>query len=378
MTSKRIYLSPPTLAGDELSRLQGVLESGWIAPLGPELNGFENDLSERIEGKEVVGLSSGTAALHIALKLLGVGAGDLVWVSSMTFIASANAVHYVGATPVFVDSDRSSWCMDPVLLRDALSKASKANRLPKAIIPVDIYGLPASYEPILATAREFGVAVVSDAAESLGATYQGKAAGSFGEFAALSFNGNKIITTSGGGALICSSKEDAERARYFATQARAPAPHYQHVDNGFNYRLSNVLAALGRSQLAALDRFIAKRKQNNALYKKLLSDLPGLSFMPTPSNRESNHWLTCIQIDKAQSSLTPTKIRLALEEANIESRPLWKPMHLQPVFEQSERVGGEVCEDLFNNGLCLPSGVELSTSNIEQVSSIIHSLASLG
>ena len=371
MTDKRIYLSPPTLVGDELERFKGVLESGWIAPLGPELDGFENDLSERVGGAHVVGLSSGTAALHIALKILGISEGDDVWVSSMTFVASANAIAYANARPIFLDSDKESWCMNPELLDLELKRAASQNKLPKAIMPVDLYGQPASYDRILKSAAHYDIPVVCDAAESLGAQYKDKPVGSFGRFSAFSFNGNKIITTSGGGALVCQRKEDADKARYLSTQARLPFPYYQHEEIGFNYRLSNILAALGRSQLKALDGFINKRKENKGRYQEGLKDVSAISFMPAPKDRSSNHWLTCIQIDPAQTQVTPEDIRLALEDKNIESRPLWKPMHMQPLFKDAISLGGCTSEEIYQKGLCLPSGSSLKNEEIDLICQII-------
>ena len=371
MTSKRIYLSPPTLVGDELERFKNVLESGWIAPLGPELDGFENDLSELVGGGHVVGLSSGTAALHIALTILGVTQGDDVWVSSMTFIASANAISYVNARPIFVDSDKQSWCMNPELLEVELKKAAQNNKLPKAIMPVDLYGQPASYDAILNSAAHYDIPVVCDAAESLGATYKDKPVGGFGRFSAFSFNGNKIITTSGGGALVCQRKEDALRARHLSTQARLPFPYYQHEEVGFNYRLSNILASLGRSQLKALKGFIGKRKENKERYQKGLKKCSPITFMPAPSDRSSNHWLTCIQIDPEQTKTTPEEIRLALEQKNIESRPLWKPMHMQPIFKDASLLGSNTSELIYQRGLCLPSGSSLKNEEIDLVCQII-------
>ena len=357
--SKRIYLSPPDMTGAEREALLRAFDSNWIAPLGPEVNAFERELAERVGVADAAALSSGTAALHLALVLLEVGAGDEVWTSTLTFAATANAIRYVGATPVFIDSERETWNMDPELLSEALREAATKGRLPKAVVVVDLYGQCADYEPILAACNEYEVPVVEDAAEALGATYRGRAAGSFGVIGTLSFNGNKIITTSGGGALVADDAALVERARYLASQARRPAAHYQHDEVGYNYRLSNLLAALGRAQLGRLDELIERRRRIHRRYREALECIDGIAFLPEPPGSQSNAWLTCIVLDESRLGVGPTQVREHLETQNIEARPVWKPMHLQPVFESCRSIGGAVAEDLFGRGLCLPSGSAL-------------------
>jgi dTDP-4-amino-4,6-dideoxygalactose transaminase len=366
----RIYLSPPDLAGNELALLRDAIESGWIAPLGPHVDAFESELCARIDMPHAVALASGTAALHLALEVLGVGPGDEVWLSTLTFAATANAVTYVGATPVFVDSELSSWNLDPALLAEALEDAAQRNRLPKVVIAVDLYGQCADLEPIVAACRRHGVFLIEDAAEALGATYRGRPAGSFGDMAILSFNGNKIITTSGGGMLLSRRKDWIERARYLATQARSPARHYEHEAIGYNYRLSNLLAAVGRAQLADLDRRVAARRATNAAYRAALADLPGWSFMPEAAFGVSTCWLTCATVETG-----PEPIFARLDKADIEARPVWKPMHMQPVFAHARVIGGRVSEMLFAKGICLPSGSGLSAVDRERVIAIVRGAA---
>jgi dTDP-4-amino-4,6-dideoxygalactose transaminase len=370
----RIYLSPPELAGSELELLRDAVESNWIAPLGPHVDAFEAELAARLELPHALALSSGTAALHLALEVLGVAAGDEVWCSTLTFAATANAVRYVGATPVFVDSDRRTWNLDPALLAEALDAAARRGALPKAVIAVDLYGQVAELEPIAAACRRHGVFLVEDAAEALGAVYRGRPAGWFGDLSVLSFNGNKIITTSGGGALLGRERAWIDRARYLATQARSPVRHYEHEAVGYNYRLSNLLAAVGRAQLADLDRRVEARRATNRRYREALGGLPGWSFMPEAPERRSTCWLSCATV--ADHALREALLdHLALQE--IEARPLWKPMHLQPVFRGLRTIGGEVAEDLFARGLCLPSGSSLSAADRERViGEILHASAS--
>ncbi len=317
-------------------------------------------------------LSSGTAALHLALEVLGVGAGDEVWVSTLTFAATANAVRYAGATPVFVDSDRATWNMDPALLAQALDDAARRGALPRAVIAVDLYGQCADLEPITAACQKHGVLLVEDAAEALGATYHGRPAGSFGDLAVLSFNGNKIITTSGGGMLLGRSKAQVDRARFLATQAREPARHYEHHAIGYNYRLSNLLAAVGRAQLADLDRRVAARRATNAYYRAALA-LPGWSFMPEAPFGRATAWLTCATIDPAAFGADRDAVIDRLAAADIEARPVWKPMHLQPVFAGCARVGGAVAEELFRDGICLPSGSQMTDADRERVVAAVRS-----
>jgi dTDP-4-amino-4,6-dideoxygalactose transaminase len=358
--SSRIYLSPPDMSATEREALLRAFDSNWIAPLGPEVDAFEKELAQRVGVVDAAALSSGTAALHLALVLSDVGAGDEVWTSTLTFAATANAIRYVGAKPVFIDSEPQSWNLDPALLAEALRDAASKNALPKAIIAVDLYGQCADYDRILEACREPGVPVIEDAAEALGATYRGRPAGSFGAIGVLSFNGNKIITTSGGGALLADDPELVARARNLASQARRPAPHYEHEEIGYNYRLSNLLAALGRAQLARLEELIEKRREVNRRYRQALEHIDGIEFLPEAPRGRSNAWLTCILLDKARLGVGPTEVREHLEDHNIEARPVWKPMHLQPVYRGCRAIGGEVAAEHFERGLCLPSGSTLS------------------
>jgi dTDP-4-amino-4,6-dideoxygalactose transaminase len=355
----RIYLSPPELTGEELQRVAAVLESGWIAPLGPEVEGFEADVCNLLDVPHALATSSGTAALHLALLALDIGRGDTVWTSTLTFAATANAIAYVGATPVFVDADRASWNIDPELFVTELDRAAASSTLPKAVIVVDLYGQCADYQPIVAACQKHGVYLIEDAAEALGATYRDRPAGSFGDLAILSFNGNKIITTSGGGMLLTRRREWIERARYLATQAREPVAHYEHKNIGYNYRLSNVLAAIGRAQLADLGRRVAARREINTRYRAALADLPGWTFMPEAPHGTATFWLTCATIDSSRTSHDRDRHLAHLAALDIEARPVWKPLHLQPVFEASPRLRGEVSEVLFRTGICLPSGSSL-------------------
>lgn len=365
----RIYLSPPDLAGTELALLRDAIESNWIAPLGPHVDAFEAEVAARLERPHALALSSGTAALHLALEVMGVGAGDEVWCSTLTFAATANAVRYVGATPVFVDSERRTWGMDPALLAEGLDDAARRNALPRAVIAVDLYGQCAELEPISAACRRHGVLLIEDAAEGLGATYRGRPAGSFGDLAILSFNGNKIITTSGGGMLLGERRDWIDRARYLATQARSAARHYEHEAIGYNYRLSNLLAAVGRAQFADLDRRVEARRATNQAYRDALGSLPGWAFMPEVPEHRATWWLTCATVaDHAQREA----ILDELAAHDIEGRPLWKPMHLQPVFRGCRTIGGGVSEALFDRGLCLPSGSSLSAVDRTRVIDVIQ------
>ncbi|HEX7523421.1 MAG TPA: aminotransferase class I/II-fold pyridoxal phosphate-dependent enzyme [Candidatus Deferrimicrobium sp.] len=371
---KRIYLSPPHMGPAERELLLDAFDSNWIAPLGPHVDAFEREFCETVGVSYAAALSSGTAVLHLALLMLGVGPGDEVPVSTFTFAASANVVKYLGATPVFLDSDRETWNMDPGLLEEELSACAQRGKLPKAVIAVDLYGQSADYDRLQAACGRYGVPMVEDAAEALGATYKGKPAGSFGVMAAFSFNGNKIITTSGGGMLVSSDRSLVDRARHLATQARDPAPHYQHSMIGYNYRMSNLLAAVGRGQLRVLKDRISRKREIFRYYRKALGDLPGISFMPTAGYGEPNYWLTCILIDPARFGATRENIRLALEKENIESRPLWKPMHLQPAFKDCRVRDGSVSEGIFRDGLCLPSGTALTDVQLERVAGIIRAV----
>ena len=358
----RIYLSPPDVRPGDREALNRAMDGGWIAPLGPEVDAFEEELAAATGRRHGVALSSGTAALHLSLLLSRVGEGDRVLVSSLTFSATVNAIRYVGAEPVFVDSDRATWNMDPSLLEEALDAGEYA-----ACVPVDIYGQCVAYNDIDRLCRDHGMLLIEDAAESLGATYDNRPAGSFGEMAVLSFNGNKIITTSGGGALVTDNQEWAQKARWLATQARDPAPHYQHSEIGYNYRLSNLLAGLGRSQLEDLGRRVDVRREHNRAYRESLGDLPGVEFMPEIPNGRSTFWLTTLTIDPDVAGVDREAVRVHLESLDIEARPVWKPMHLQPVFENYPVYGGEVSAQLFKWGLCLPSGSSLDEEDRSRV-----------
>lgn len=372
--NKRIWLSLAHMGGQEQRFIQEAFDTNWVVPLGPNVNGFEKDLEKFLsEDKHVVALSAGTAAIHLGLIQLGVGPGDEVICQSFTFAASANPIKYLGAIPVFVDSEPDTWNMCPGLLREAIEdRIAKTGKKPKAIIPVHLYGMPAKMDKIMAIAGQYEIPVLEDAAEALGSEYKGSKCGTFGEFACLSFNGNKMITTSGGGALVCSTEEEAKRTMFYATQARDQAPHYQHSHIGYNYRMSNICAGIGRGQMMVLEDHIARRREINQLYRELLKEVPGISFHTNPSAEfNSNYWLTCIIVNPDIAGFTREDIRLKMEEENIETRPLWKPMHLQPVFADAPYYGDDTAEKLFDNGLCLPSGPTLANEDIERVASVI-------
>jgi pyridoxal phosphate-dependent aminotransferase EpsN len=368
----RIFLSPPHMGPDERALLLDAFDSNWVAPLGPHVDAFEREFAEYTKMAHACALSSGTAGLHLALVMLGVKPGDDVFTSTLTFAATANAITYVGATPVFIDCELESWNMDPALLAQALEDAAKRGKLPKAVIVVDLYGQCADYDQLVAACARHDVPLIEDAAEALGATYKGRHAGSFGKMAVFSFNGNKIITTGGGGMLVSSEKAFTERARFLATQAREPAAHYEHTQVGYNYRLSNVLAAIGRGQLRVLPTRVEQRRANYAFYRDGLGDLPGLTFHPEAPWGTSNRWLTVVQIDSSLFGATREDVRLALAERDIEARPVWKPMHLQPVFASCRSDGGDVSKGLFENGLCLPSGSALADTDLERVTAIVR------
>jgi dTDP-4-amino-4,6-dideoxygalactose transaminase len=370
----RVYLSPPHLTGDEANLVADAFASNWIAPLGPHVDAFERELAAVAGVPYAAALSSGTAALHLAMLVLGVGAGDEVLCSSLTFSASANPIVYERAIPVFVDCDET-WTIDPNLLEAELKAAAATGRRIKALVAVDLYGQTADYEAIEGLCEKFGVALVEDAAEALGSTFRDRPAGGFGRMGILSFNGNKIITTSGGGMLLSNEKALVEKARFLATQARDPAPHYQHSEIGFNYRLSNVLAAIGRGQLRTLDQKVEARRRNFEVYRQGLGDLPGITFMPEAPWCRSNRWLTCVTVDPNEFGATREAIRQALETENIEARPVWKPMHLQPVFNGCRAVGGAVSKRIFETGLCLPSGSSLTPGDRDRVVSVVRSAA---
>jgi pyridoxal phosphate-dependent aminotransferase EpsN len=358
----------------ERALLLDAFDSNWIAPLGPHVDAFEKEFAAHVGAAEAVALSSGTGALHLALLLLGVGQGDEVLTSTLTFAATANAITYVGATPVFIDSEPKSWNMDPRLLAAELRACARRNKLPKAVVVVDLYGQCADFDPIQEVCARYEVPIIEDAAEALGATYRNGSAGTFGVFGAFSFNGNKIITTSGGGMLVCQSEAHARRARFLATQARDPAPHYQHSEIGYNYRMSNLLAAVGRGQLRVLADRVDQRRANCDFYRQTLGDLPGVCFMPELPQGRSTRWLTCITVDPNSFGATREDIRLALEAENIESRPIWKPMHLQPVFANCRLRGGSVAQAIFEQGLCLPSGSNLSADDRARVVDVVHAV----
>lgn len=375
--NKRIWLSLAQMGGEEQSFIKEAFDTNWVVPLGPNVNGFEQDLKHyhTLDKQEVVALSAGTAALHLGLIMLGVERDDEVICQSFTFSASANPITYQGAKPVFVDSEPDTWNMDPALLREAIEdRIQKTGRKPKAIIPVHLYGMPAKMDEIIAIAQEYEIPILEDAAEAIGSEYKGKKCGTLGTYGALSFNGNKMITTSGGGALICPNREAADRVTFYATQAREQAPHYQHEKIGYNYRLSNICAGIGRGQMQVLDEHIARRRAIHSLYSQGLGSISGIEVQQNPSTQfNSNFWLTTILIDPKQTGFDREQLRLRLEEENIESRPLWKPMHLQPVFASCPYYGGSVSEDLFERGLCLPSGSALSDNEIAHVIEVIKS-----
>jgi dTDP-4-amino-4,6-dideoxygalactose transaminase len=368
----RIYLSPPDVGDLERGRLLAALDSGWIAPLGPDVDGFEADMAQRVGVAEAVALSSGTAALHLGLLGLGVRPGDVVICATLTFAATANAVHYVGAQPWFVDVDPLSGNMDPGLLREAIEAARDQGSRVAAVIPVDLFGKVADYTSIESIAAESGISVLADAAESVGATSQGRAAGSFGAASVFSFNGNKVMTTSGGGMLLTDDAALASRTRYLATQARQPVVHYEHTEIGYNYRLSNLLAALGRAQLERLDAMIARRREIRARYADLLREVPGVRLFGVDDDDGDNAWLTSILVDADDAGWTPDALRAALEADNIESRPLWKPMHLQPVFTTAPATITGTAQRLFEQGLTLPSGSALTDEDIDRVHACIR------
>ena len=367
----RVYLSPPHVFGDEQTLVAEAFSTNWIAPFGPHLDAFEREFQDVVDVPHAVALSSGTAALHLSMELLGVGAGDKVLCSSLTFCASANPICYQRATPVFVDCDET-WTIDPNLLEDALKATDAAGKRAKAAIVVDLYGQCADYKRIVERCEHYGVPLVEDAAEALGATYGGRPSGGFGRLGVFSFNGNKIVTTSSGGMLVSHEKELVDRARFLASQARDPGPHYEHSHVGYNYKLSNVLAAIGRGQLRSLAERVAMRRRVFERYVEGLRDLPGIEFMPEASYGRSNRWLTCLTIDPSLFGAGREAIRLALEDENIETRPVWKPMHLQPVFAGARIFGGGVSERLFRHGLCLPSGSSLSAEDQDRVISVVR------
>jgi dTDP-4-amino-4,6-dideoxygalactose transaminase len=374
----KIWLSSPHMGGTEQKFVNEAFESNWIAPLGPHVDNFEFDLAKYTKTNYAAALSSGTAALHLALIMLGVKPDDEVICQSMTFSASANPIAYLGAIPIFIDSEKDTWNMCPDLLRKAIRERIAVGRKPKAIIPVHLYGMPAKMDKIMAIARRYGIPVIEDAAEALGSKIDGKSMGTYGVLGVLSFNGNKIITTSGGGALLSNNLGHINKARFLATQARDEAPHYQHSEIGYNYRMSNISAGIGRGQMEVLDKHVGYRRENFETYKRELAGLKGLCFLEEPQGYFSNRWLTTILINPELSQgVTKEHIIEALKADDIECRPLWKPMHLQPVFKNAHFYGNGFAEYLFNNGLCLPSGSNLTKEELERVYSIIKKVFSL-
>lgn len=373
MTNRKIWLSSPHMGGEEKKFVNEAFETNWVAPLGPNVNGFESDLQSYLnEDIHVAALSSGTAAIHLALIMLGVGAGDEVICQSMTFSASANPILYVGATPIFIDSERATWNMCPVQLELAIKDRLTQGKKPKTIIPVHLYGMPANMREIVRVANLYEIPVLEDAAEALGSTLDGQKCGTFGALACLSFNGNKIITTSGGGALVSKERLHKDKAVFLSTQARDNAPHYQHSEIGYNYRMSNISAGIGRGQMLVLEEHIALRRRNFEYYLEAFKEHPYISLLQEPEGYHSNRWLSCITIS-SESNVNREQIRLALEKENIEARPLWKPMHMQPIFRKHPFYGSDVSENLFDTGLCLPSGSNLNAEELGKVVKIVNS-----
>jgi len=374
---EKIWLSSPHMGGTERDFVTEAFDTNWVAPLGPNVNGFENDL-ENYVGKDVkiAALSSGTAAIHLALIQAGVTAGDEVICQSFTFCGSSNPILYLGATPILIDSEQDTWNMCPKALEKAVNDRIAKGNKPKAIIAVHLYGMPYKVDEIHAFAKANSITVIEDAAEALGSSNKGRKCGTFGDYGILSFNGNKIITTSGGGALVCHNESDKSKTVYLATQARDNAPHYQHSEVGYNYRMSNISAGIGRGQMQVLDAHVQLRRQMNAFYQEIFKSINGVVVLVEKTDDYySNHWLSAILVDPSKTGgINREDIRLALEEENIESRPLWKPMHLQPLYEKYPYYGGRVCEELFDKGLCLPSGSNLTNTDRSRIKSAILNL----
>lgn len=371
-----ILLSTPHIGEQELKFVQEAFQTNWVAPVGPHIDAFEQEFSQKVGSRHSAALASGTAALHLALKLAGVKAGDEVFCSTFTFIASVSPITYLGATPVFIDSDRTSWNMDPELLETALKAKDKLGKLPKAVVLVHLYGQSADIEPIAQICDRYGIPLIEDAAEALGATYKNTSPGTWGRAGIFSFNGNKIITTSGGGMLVSDDEQLISQAKFLATQARDPEPHYEHTQIGFNYRLSNISAGIGRGQLMVLEERVAARRRNFSFYQDTLGDLPGIDFMPEADFGKCTRWLSCVTFDPSAGGIDREQVRLKLLEQQIETRPVWKPMHLQPVFKDCECINNGVAEDLFENGLCLPSGSNLTDDDLQRVTVEIKKLYS--
>ncbi|MDN3362350.1 aminotransferase class I/II-fold pyridoxal phosphate-dependent enzyme [Priestia megaterium] len=371
MTKSKIYLSPPHMSGDEQRYINEAFHTNWIAPLGPNVDSFEEEIASYVGVSEAVAVSSGTAAIHLALSLLGVTKGDTVFCSTLTFIASANPIIYQGAEPIFIDSEPETWNMSPQGLKRALQDASIEETLPKAVIVVNLYGQSAKMDEILSLCNQYNIPVIEDAAESLGSTYKGKASGTFGKFGVYSFNGNKIITTSGGGMLVSNDVAALQQARFLATQARDSAPHYQHSQLGYNYRMSNILAGVGRAQLQVLENRVEARRQIFERYYQELAGFTGITFMPEPSNTKTNRWLTVLTINEKEAGISAAELVQAFTEQNIEARPVWKPLHMQPLFEgvryYSHDESKDVAQQLFNTGICLPSGSNMTEDEQNRV-----------
>jgi dTDP-4-amino-4,6-dideoxygalactose transaminase len=371
----RIFLSPPHMGDLEQKYVAEAFASNWIAPLGPHVESFQREFAATVGVSHSLATVSGTAALHLALQLVGVGQGDDVFVSTLTFAASVNPIRYLGATPVLVDSERDSWNIDPDLVAQAMRERAKIGKLPKALIVVHLYGQSANLDPIVECCREYEVPLIEDAAEALGATYKGRPVGTFGRAGVFSFNGNKIITTSGGGMLVSEDRRLISHAFKLATQARDPAPYYEHSQVGYNYRMSNVLAGIGRGQLRMLSERVAARRRNFEFYSAALGDMPGIEFMPEASWGTHTRWLTTAIITPGEFGIDRDELRQRLDAANIEARPVWKPMHLQPIYRDCAALGGAVAEDLFRRGLCLPSGSSLSADDLERVVTTVREAA---
>jgi dTDP-4-amino-4,6-dideoxygalactose transaminase len=377
MTQNKIWLSSPHMGGTEQNYIQEAFDANWVAPLGPNVNGFEQDLESYLDNQVHVGaLSSGTAAIHLGLIMLGVQAGDEVICQSMTFSASANPILYVGATPVFIDSELQTWNLCPIALEAAIIDRIQKGKKPKAIIVAHLYGVPYQIEAVRAIADTYEIPILEDAASAIGSTYKGQKCGTFGDIGILSFNGNKIITTSGGGAIVTKTAALKEKAIFYATQSRDVAPHYQHSEIGYNYRMSNICAGIGRGQIEVLDKHVSLRRQMHDFYVKLFANIDGVKVFEAPSEDYfANYWLSAITIDENKTKgITRETLRLALEAENIESRPLWKPMHLQPIFEKYPYYGKTVAENLFETGLCLPSGSNLSNDDRERIAKVIKAV----
>jgi len=369
MSRERIWLSSPHMGEEELKNVQAAFATNWVAPAGPFIGKFEKELATYCGTSGAAIVQSGTAAIHLALRLLNVQQEDIVLCQSFTFVGSSNPILYQKATPVFIDSEKATWNLCPQALEEAIIDLVQKGKRPKAIIVVHLYGMPAKMPEIMALSQKYGIPVIEDAAEALGSSIDGKACGSFGDFGILSFNGNKIITTSGGGALLSNNLDALQKARFLATQAKDNAPHYEHTQMGYNYRMSNIAAAIGVGQLKVLDQRVAARRANQDFYQALLTNVEGVEFLEEPEGYFSNRWLSCIIIDPAIAGVSREDLRLALEKENIESRPLWKPMHLQPLFAHCDYYGTDFIEKLFQDGICLPSGSNLTPQEKERISS---------